>query len=75
MVALLDRGMKEQGFDLTRNAYHNSWQPYLAYWGCFWTAIFVFINGLTVFFGKFNVSGFLAACESFKLPLWTGSVS
>ncbi|KIJ97532.1 hypothetical protein K443DRAFT_105472 [Laccaria amethystina LaAM-08-1] len=55
------RGMKEQEFDLRQNAYHNSWQPYLAYWGCAWSAIFVLINGLTVFFGKFNVSGFFAA--------------
>jgi hypothetical protein len=66
---LLDRGMKEQDFDLRQNAYHNSWQPYLAYWGCAWSAIFVLINGLTVFFGKFNVSGFFAACELLKFPL------
>lgn len=55
------RGMKEQGFNLRQNAYHNSWQPYLAYWGCAWSAIFVLINGLTVFFGKFNVPAFFAA--------------
>ncbi|EDR13114.1 APC amino acid permease [Laccaria bicolor S238N-H82] len=60
------RGMKEQEFDVVQNAYHNPWQPnpwqpYLAYWGCAWSAIFVLINGLTVFFGKFNVSGFFAA--------------
>ncbi|KIJ91822.1 hypothetical protein K443DRAFT_14081 [Laccaria amethystina LaAM-08-1] len=63
------RGMKEQEFDLRENAYHNSWQPYLAYWGCAWSAIFVFINGLTVFFGKFNVSGFLAAYINIPIVL------
>lgn len=54
------RGMKAQGFDLRKNAYNNRFQPYIAYWGCFWTAIFILITGLTVFW-DFNVSGFLTS--------------
>ena len=56
--------MKAQGFDLTKNAYNNKWQPYVAYWGCAWTMFFILINGFAVFFGKFDVSGFFVACES-----------
>lgn len=55
------RGMKAQGFDLTKNAYNNRWQPYVAYWGCGWTMFFILINGFAVFFGKFDVSGFFVA--------------
>jgi amino acid permease len=55
--------MKAQGFDLTKNAYNNKWQPYVAYWGCGWTMFFILINGFAVFFGKFNVSNFFTACE------------
>ncbi|KIK04549.1 hypothetical protein K443DRAFT_92828 [Laccaria amethystina LaAM-08-1] len=55
------RGMKAQGFDLTKNAYNNKWQPYVAYWGCGWTMFFILINGFAVFFGKFNVSNFFTA--------------
>ena len=76
---LLDRGMKEQEFDVRQDAYHdpwqpNSWQPYLAYWGCAWSAIFALINGLTVFFGKFKVSGFFTACGLRQLPLASVSI-
>jgi len=53
--------MKAQGFDLTKNAYNNKWQPYVAYWGCGWTMFFILINGFAVFFGKFNVSNFFTA--------------
>ena len=53
--------MKAQGFDLTKNAYNNRFQPYLAYWGCAWTLFFILINGYTVFF-NFTASGFLTAC-------------
>jgi len=54
------RGMKAQGFDLTKNAYNNRFQPYVAYWGVFWTLFFIFINGFNVFW-NFNASGFLTA--------------
>ncbi|KAM6495240.1 general amino acid permease 1 [Amanita muscaria] len=54
------RGMVAQGFDLRKNTYNNRFQPYIAYWGCFWTVIFILINGFPVFF-NWNVSGFLTA--------------
>jgi hypothetical protein len=60
-VLILDRGMKAQGFDLTKNAYHNSWQPYVAYWGVFWTLLFTLIVGFQVFF-NFNAGDFLTNC-------------
>ena len=53
--------MKAQGFDLTKNAYNNRFQPYVAYWGIFWTLFFIFVNGYAVFW-SFNASGFLTAC-------------
>ncbi|KAJ6606997.1 general APC amino acid permease [Mycena sp. CBHHK59/15] len=54
------RGMKAQGFDLTKNVYNNPWQPYVAYWGIGWTVFFVLINGYAVFY-KFETSMFLTA--------------
>jgi amino acid transporter len=54
------RGMKAQGFDLRKNAYNNRLQPYIAYWGVFWTLLFVLINGYAVFW-NFTAAGFLTA--------------
>ncbi|KAG7445116.1 general APC amino acid permease [Guyanagaster necrorhizus] len=54
------RGMVSQGFDLKENIYNHSWQPYLAWWGIFWTIFFTLVNGYAVFF-NFNVSDFLVA--------------
>ncbi|KAJ7483172.1 general APC amino acid permease [Mycena latifolia] len=54
------RGMKAQGYDLTKNVYNNPFQPYLAYWGMAWTSIFILMNGYAVFF-KFESSLFLTA--------------
>jgi amino acid transporter len=54
--------MLAQGFDLKKNAYYNRLQPYIAYWGAFWSFLFILINGFEVFF-KWNVSDFLSACE------------
>jgi yeast amino acid transporter len=53
--------MIAQGFDLTKNAYTNRLQPYIAYWGIFWTLFFVIINGFAVFW-KFTAAKFLTAC-------------
>jgi amino acid transporter len=53
--------MIAQGFDLTKNAYNNRFQPYVAYWGAGWTLFFVIINGFAVFW-NFNATGFLTAC-------------
>jgi len=63
------RGMKAQGYDLTKNAYHNRWQPYVAYWGIFWTLFFVLINGYAVFF-SFNAAGFLTSY--INIPIFVG---
>jgi len=57
----LGRGMLAQGYDLTKNSYHNRFQPYIAYWGAGWTLFFILINGFSVFW-DFNASGFLTAC-------------
>ncbi|KAF8806851.1 general amino acid permease 1 [Phlegmacium glaucopus] len=54
------RGMKAQEFDPTKNAYNNRFQPYIAYWGMFWTFFFILINGYAVFW-NFTASGFLTA--------------
>ncbi|KAF4611143.1 hypothetical protein D9613_007110 [Agrocybe pediades] len=54
------KGLLAQGFDPKSNAYHNSWQPYLSYWGMGWTMFFILVNGFTVFW-HFNASGFFTA--------------
>ncbi|KAK0214909.1 amino acid permease/ SLC12A domain-containing protein [Armillaria fumosa] len=54
------QGMLAQGFDLKANMYNHSWQPYLAWWGIFWTVFFTLVNGYAVFF-SFNISDFLVA--------------
>ena len=54
--------MLAQGFDLKKNVYNNRLQPYIAYWGAAWNALFILINGFEVFF-KWNVSDFLTACK------------
>ncbi|KAG6872319.1 hypothetical protein C0995_010922 [Termitomyces sp. Mi166 len=54
------RGMKAQGRDLKANVYHNPLQPFVAYWGVFWTLFFILVNGFAVFF-DFNASGFLTS--------------
>lgn len=64
----LGRGMLAQGFDLKKNVYNNRLQPYIAYWGAFWTALFILVNGFKVFF-KWNVSDFLTACKYQKMML------
>ena len=56
--------MLAQGYDLTKNAYTNRLQPYLAYWGVFWTIFFILVNGYAVFF-HFNATDFLTACMYF----------
>ncbi|KAL4266681.1 Amino Acid-Polyamine-Organocation Superfamily YAT [Pleurotus pulmonarius] len=53
-------GMKAQGFDLKKNVYNNRLQPWLSYWGIFWTVLFILINGFTVFF-DFQVDDFLVS--------------
>ncbi|KAJ7580196.1 general APC amino acid permease [Mycena floridula] len=54
------RGMRAQGIDLRSNVYHNRWQPFVAYWGIFWSLFFILVNGYAVFY-KFTASGFLVA--------------
>ena len=53
--------MIAQGYDLTKNAYNNRFQPYVAYWGLFWTLFFTLVNGYAVFW-DFNTADFLTAC-------------
>ncbi|KAJ7581832.1 general APC amino acid permease [Mycena floridula] len=54
------RGLRAQGFDLGAKGYHNRWQPFIAYWGMFWSLFFILVNGYAVFF-KWNISDFLVA--------------
>ena len=60
-ITMPGRGMIAQGFDLTKNSYHNRFQPYVAYWGTGWTIFFILINGFEVFW-SFNATDFLTAC-------------
>lgn len=62
------RGMKAQGIDRTKLIYHSKLQPWLSYWGIFWTSIFIFINGFSVFW-DFNASDFLTHCASTLLAV------
>lgn len=61
--------MKAQGIDPKSNYYANPLQPYLSYWGIFWTALFVLINGFPVFF-VWDTAKFLTSCKP-PLPLNT----
>ncbi|KDQ61937.1 hypothetical protein JAAARDRAFT_31430 [Jaapia argillacea MUCL 33604] len=63
------RGFKAQGFDRKKLVYHSNLQPYLSYWGIFWTATFILINGFEVFW-SFNASGFLTAY--INIPIFFG---
>ncbi|KAI0781866.1 general amino acid permease 1 [Abortiporus biennis] len=54
------RGFKAQGFDRKKLAYYSVFQPYLAYWGIFWTIIFILVNGFTVFW-HFTAAKFLTS--------------
>ncbi|RDB18585.1 putative proline-specific permease put4 [Hypsizygus marmoreus] len=63
------RGMKHQGFDLRKNVYNNRLQPYVAYWGIFWTIFFIIVNGYAVFF-DFNASDFLTSY--INIPIFLG---
>ncbi|TFK48431.1 general amino acid permease 1 [Heliocybe sulcata] len=58
--AFFHRGLKAQGRDRTELIYYSSLQPWLSYWGIFWTSIFILINGFEVFW-DFNAAGFLTA--------------
>ncbi|KII86065.1 hypothetical protein PLICRDRAFT_178353 [Plicaturopsis crispa FD-325 SS-3] len=63
------RGMKAQGFDRTKLAYSNRLQPYLSYWGIFWTTLFILINGFEVFW-DFNAAGFITSYVN--IPIFFG---
>lgn len=54
--------MIAQGFDLKSNVYHSNLQPWLSYWGIFWTIVFILVNGYRVFFA-WSTSDFFVACE------------
>lgn len=60
--------MKAQGFDRRKLVYSSSLQPYLSYWGIFWTIFFILVNGYAVFW-DFNASGFLTACAFSSLTV------
>lgn len=53
--------MRAQGFDRKKLVYHSNLQPYLAYWGIFWTIFFCLVSGFACFW-SFNAAGFLTNC-------------
>jgi len=55
-----DRGLRAQGIDPKTLSYRNRLQPYLAYWGCFFTGLVTLINGFTVFW-QWNTSKFIVS--------------
>jgi len=63
------RGQKAQGFDLKKNVYNNPLQPFVAYWGCFWTLFLTLVNSFDVFF-NFNAGGFLTGY--LNIPIFAG---
>lgn len=68
-LSKIDRGLKAQGFDRTKNVYFSTLQPWLGIWGVFWTTLFILINGFAVFF-SFNASDFLVAY--INIPIFFG---
>jgi len=60
------QGMLVQGFDLKKNIYNNRFQPYVAYWGAFWNAVFILVNGFKVFF-VWNTTNFLTSYISIPI--------
>ncbi|TFK52732.1 general amino acid permease 1 [Heliocybe sulcata] len=54
------RGLKAQRRDRQQLVYFSSLQPWLSFWGVFWTSLFILINGFEVFW-HFNPSDFLTA--------------
>lgn len=62
-----------QGLDRKQLVYFSSLQPWLSYWGIFWTSVFILVNGLSVFW-SFNAAGFLTAYINIPLffVLWLG---
>ncbi|KAI0792215.1 general amino acid permease 1 [Abortiporus biennis] len=63
------RGFRAQGLDRKKLTYFSYLQPWLSYWGIFWTTIFIIINGFEVFWG-FTAAGFLTAY--INIPLFFG---
>jgi len=53
--------MLVQGTDPKSNMYHNRFQPWICYWGMFWTGLFILINGYAVFF-EWDTARFLTSC-------------
>ncbi|KAJ3554850.1 hypothetical protein NM688_g2893 [Phlebia brevispora] len=62
------QGMKAQGIDRKQLVYHSNLQPWLAYWGIFWTTIFILVNGFECFW-DFTASSFLTAYINIPLFL------
>jgi amino acid permease len=65
-----DNGMKAQGIDRKSLVYWSSLQPYLSIWGVFWTALFILINGFSVFW-NFTAASFLTSY--INVPIFAGS--
>ena len=59
---LVDYGYKKQGFNRKELLYYTPFQPYLSWWGFFWSTFFLIISGLQTWF-KWNTSTFFIYCE------------
>ena len=62
MCCCLDYGYKKQGFNRKELLYYSPLQPYLAWWGMSWAALFVVVSGIRTWF-KWDASAFLTFCE------------
>ncbi|KAB5590835.1 General amino acid permease [Ceratobasidium theobromae] len=63
------RGLKAQGIDRKQLIYYSVLQPWLSYWGVFWTGLFILINGFAVFF-DFDASDFFTCY--INVPIFFG---
>ncbi|KAL9713416.1 hypothetical protein Ac2012v2_003025 [Leucoagaricus gongylophorus] len=62
-------GMLVQGIDPKSNVYYNRFQPWICYWGMFWTGLFILISGYAVFF-EWSTARFLISY--LNIPLFFG---
>ena len=69
----VDYGYKKQGFSREDLVYRGPFQPYLSWWGLFWSTLFIIISGIQTWF-KWNTSTFFTYCKykspSFQLSRW-----
>ena len=63
----VDYGYKKERLSRQEFIYRSPLQPYLAWWGVFWTTFFVITSGIQTWF-KWDTSAFFTFCKSFLYP-------